>query len=89
MDTKEIELKTIVIIATNMYGYSEYIEKHQDETIKNFKVFKKILEELFQRVRNYVLRAKWVVYNLKNKEFAEKLIKTIEPLGAADLNGIH
>jgi len=41
-------------------------------------------KELFQRGRNYGTRAKWVFYNLRNKEAAEKLIKALEPLGSLD-----
>ena len=40
-------------------------------------------KELFQRGRNYGARAKSILYNLKNKEDAEKLIKNLEPLGVA------
>ena len=41
-------------------------------------------KELFQRGRNYGTRAKWVFYNLRNKEASEKLIKALEPLGSLD-----
>ena len=41
-------------------------------------------KELFQRVRNYGARAKWVFYVLKNIEAAEKLIKSLKPLGKLD-----
>jgi len=41
-------------------------------------------KELFQRGRNYGTRAKWVFYNLRNKESSEKLIKALEPLGKLD-----
>ncbi len=41
-------------------------------------------KELFQRGRNYGTRAKWVFYNLRNKEASEKLIKVLEPLGKLD-----
>jgi len=41
-------------------------------------------KELFQRGRDYGTRAKWVFYNLRNKEASEKLIKALEPLGSLD-----
>ncbi len=41
-------------------------------------------KELFERGRNYGTRAKWVFYNLRNKEASEKLIKALEPLGSLD-----
>ena len=41
-------------------------------------------KELFQRGRNYGTRAKWVFYNLRNKEASEKLINALEPLGKLD-----
>ena len=48
MATKEIERKIAVIFATDVVGYSKSIEKNEDQTIKNFRVCKKILEDLFQ-----------------------------------------
>ena len=41
-------------------------------------------KELFKRGRDYGTRAKWVFYNLRNQEAAEKLIKALEPLGPLD-----
>ena len=41
-------------------------------------------KELFQRGRNFGARAKWVFYILRNKDAAEKLIKTLEPLGSLE-----
>ena len=48
MATKEIERKIAVIFATDVVGYSKSVEKNEDQTIKNFRVCKKILEDLFQ-----------------------------------------
>ena len=48
MANKEIERKIAVIFATDVVGYSKSIEKNEDQTIKNFRVCKKILEDLFQ-----------------------------------------
>ena len=41
-------------------------------------------KELFERGRDYGTRAKWVFYNLRNQEAAERLIKVLEPLGPLD-----
>ena len=41
-------------------------------------------KELFKRGRDYGTRGKWVFYNLRNQEAAEKLIKALEPLGPLD-----
>ncbi len=41
-------------------------------------------KELFERGRDYGTRGKWVFYNLRNKEAAEKLTKALEPLGSLD-----
>lgn len=41
-------------------------------------------KELFKRGRDYGTRGKWVFYNLRNQEAAEKLIKALEPLGPPD-----
>jgi adenylate cyclase len=46
--TKEIERKIAVIFATDVVGYSKSVEKNEDQTIKNFRVCKKILEDLFK-----------------------------------------
>jgi len=48
MATKEIERKIAVIFATDVVGYSKSVEKNEDQTIKNFRVCKKILEDLFK-----------------------------------------
>jgi len=48
MATKEIERKIAVIFATDVVGYSKSIEKNEDQTIKNFRACKKILEDLFK-----------------------------------------
>ena len=45
---KEIERKIAVIFATDVVGYSKSVEKNEDQTIKNFRVCKKILEDLFK-----------------------------------------
>ncbi len=47
MANKEIERKIAVIFATDVVGYSKSIEKNEDQTIKNFRACKKILEDLF------------------------------------------
>ena len=41
-------------------------------------------KELFQRGKNYGAQSKWVFYILRNKEAAEKLIKTLKPLGSLE-----
>jgi tetratricopeptide (TPR) repeat protein len=41
-------------------------------------------KELLKRGRDYGTRGKWVFYNLRNKEAAERLIKALEPLGSLD-----
>ena len=43
MATKEIERKIAVIFATDVVGYSKSVEKNEDQTIKNFRVCKKIM----------------------------------------------
>ncbi len=48
MANKEIERKIAVIFATDVVGYSKSIEKNEDQTIKNFRACKKILEDLFK-----------------------------------------
>jgi len=48
MATKEIERKIAVIFATDVVGYSKSVEKNEDQTIKNFRACKKILEDLFK-----------------------------------------
>ena len=48
MATKEIWLKIAVIFATDVVGYSKSVEKNEDQTIKNFRVCKKFLEDLFK-----------------------------------------
>ena len=45
---KEIERKIAVIFATDVVGYSKSVEKNEDQTIKNFRACKKILEDLFK-----------------------------------------
>ena len=55
---------------------------HLSQELENGKTEK--AKELFQRGRNYGTRAKWVFYNLRNKEASEKLIKALEPLGNLD-----
>ena len=41
-------------------------------------------KELLKRGRDYGTRGKWVFYNLRNQEAAERLIKALEPLGSLD-----
>jgi class 3 adenylate cyclase/TolB-like protein len=48
MATKEIERKIAVIFATDVVGYSKSVEKNEDQTIKNFRACKKILDDLFK-----------------------------------------
>ena len=48
MSTKEIERKIAVIFATDVVGYSKSVEKNEDQTIKNFRICKKILDDLFK-----------------------------------------
>jgi len=48
MATKEIDRKIAVIFATDVVGYSKSVEKNEDQTIKNFRACKKILEDLFK-----------------------------------------
>ena len=47
MANKEIERKIAVIFATDVVGYSKSIEINEEQTIKNFRACKKILEDLF------------------------------------------
>ena len=48
MANKEIERKIAVIFATDVVGYSKSVKKNVEQTIKNFRVCKKILEDLFK-----------------------------------------
>jgi len=48
MANKEIERKIAVIFATDVVGYSKSVEKNEEQTIKNFRSCKKILEDLFK-----------------------------------------
>ena len=48
MANKEIERKIAVIFATDVVGYSKSVEKNEEQTIKNFRACKKILEDLFK-----------------------------------------
>jgi len=48
MANKEIERKIAVIFATDVVGYSKSIEINEEQTIKNFRACKKILEDLFK-----------------------------------------
>ena len=50
MATKEIERKIAVIFAPDVVGYSKSVEKNEDQTIKNFRVCKKILEDLLKNM---------------------------------------
>ena len=47
MANKEIERKIAVIFATDVVGYSKSVEVNEEQTIKNFRACKKILEDLF------------------------------------------
>ena len=54
MANKEIERKIAVIFATDVVGYSKSIEINEEQTIKNFRACKKILEDLFlNRIRKW------------------------------------
>ena len=48
MCNKEIEHKIAVIFATDVVGYSKSVEVNEEQTIKNFRACKKILEDLFK-----------------------------------------
>ena len=48
MAKKDIERKIAVIFSTDVVGYSKSIEKNEDQTIKNFRACKKILDDLFE-----------------------------------------
>ena len=48
MANKEIERKIAVIFATDVVGYSKSVEVNEEQTIKNFRACKKILEALFK-----------------------------------------
>ena len=48
MTNKEIERKIAVIFAADVVGYSKSIEKNEEQTIKNFRNCKKILEDIFK-----------------------------------------
>ena len=48
MADKEIERKIAVIFATDVVGYSKSVEVNEEQTIKNFRACKKILEDLFK-----------------------------------------
>ena len=48
MANKEIERKIAVIFATDVVGYSKSVEVNEEQTIKNFRSCKKILEDLFK-----------------------------------------
>ena len=48
MDSKEIDRKIAVIFATDVVGYSKSVEINEEQTIKNFRACKAILENLFR-----------------------------------------
>ena len=48
MANKEIERKIAVIFATDVVGSSKSVEVNEEQTIKNFRACKKILEDLFK-----------------------------------------
>ena len=48
MANKEIERKIAVIFATDVVGYSKSVEVNEEQTIKNFRSCKKILEDIFK-----------------------------------------
>ena len=50
MANKEIERKIAVIFATDVVGYSKSVEVNEEQTIKNFRACKKILEDLFKNM---------------------------------------
>ena len=48
MHVDKIDRKIAVIFATDVVGYSQHMEKDEDETLKSFRACKKILEKLFK-----------------------------------------
>ena len=50
MAKKEIERKIAVIFATDVVGYSKSVEVNEEQTIKNFRACKKILEDLLKNM---------------------------------------
>ena len=58
MANKEIERKIAVIFATDVVGYSKSIEINEEQTIKNFRACKKILEDLFKEHEQSVRKVK-------------------------------
>ena len=56
MANKEIERKIAVIFATDVVGYSKSVEVNEEQTIKNFRACKKILEDLFKEHDGRIFR---------------------------------
>ena len=48
MDNQKIDRKIAVIFATDVVGFSTAMETDEDQTLKNFRACKNILEDLFQ-----------------------------------------
>ena len=48
MAKKEIDRKIAVIFATDVVGYSQLMKNNEVETLKSFRLCKKILENLFK-----------------------------------------
>ena len=53
---KEIERKIAVIFATDVVGYSKSVEKNEDQTIKNFRVFSERIIILFLNISIFNLK---------------------------------
>ena len=48
MDNQKIDRKIAVIFATDVVGFSTSMEVDEDQTLKNFRACKNILEDLFK-----------------------------------------
>ena len=48
LDNQKIDRKIAVIFATDVVGFSTAMETDEDQTLKNFRACKNILEDLFQ-----------------------------------------
>ena len=58
MANKEIERKIAVIFATDVVGYSKAVEVNEEQTIKNFRACKKILDDLFKEHDGRILQCR-------------------------------
>ena len=48
MESQKIDRKIAVIFATDVVGFSTAMEIDEDQTLKNFRACKNILEDLFE-----------------------------------------